>query len=158
MEFHICITAQAKNSNFRHRPIGIGVQGLADAFARMRLAFECPAAMQLNKGKSIQRIMCRICRCVITSCVRTLMERRLSDVLNAHPRSKPQQTTPPSSHVIPNPHTFSPPSFPSLLLSLRYLRNDVLCIPGGLHGTREGGRSVQHVRGQTHVQGSYTTG
>ena len=42
---------EAKNSNFRHRPIGIGVQGLADAFARMRLAFECPAAMQLNKGK-----------------------------------------------------------------------------------------------------------
>jgi ribonucleoside-diphosphate reductase subunit M1 len=40
---------EAKNSNFRHRPIGIGVQGLADAFARMRLPFECPAAMQLNK-------------------------------------------------------------------------------------------------------------
>jgi ribonucleoside-diphosphate reductase subunit M1 len=40
---------EAKNSNFRHRPIGIGVQGLADAFARMRLSFECPAAMQLNK-------------------------------------------------------------------------------------------------------------
>jgi ribonucleotide reductase alpha subunit len=40
---------EARNSNMRHRPIGIGVQGLADAFARMRLPFECPAAMQLNK-------------------------------------------------------------------------------------------------------------
>lgn len=40
---------EAKNSNMRHRPIGIGVQGLADAFARMRLPFESPEAMQLNK-------------------------------------------------------------------------------------------------------------
>ena len=40
---------EAKNSNMRHRPIGIGVQGLADAFAKMRFAFDSPEAMQLNK-------------------------------------------------------------------------------------------------------------
>lgn len=40
---------EAENSNKRHRPIGIGVQGLADAFAKMRLPFECEGAMQLNK-------------------------------------------------------------------------------------------------------------
>ena len=40
---------EAKKSNLRHRPIGIGVQGLADAFAKMRLPFECEGAMQLNK-------------------------------------------------------------------------------------------------------------
>ncbi len=40
---------EAKNSNMRHRPIGIGVQGLADAFAKMRLPFESAGAMQLNK-------------------------------------------------------------------------------------------------------------
>jgi ribonucleoside-diphosphate reductase alpha subunit len=40
---------EAKNSNMRHRPIGIGVQGLADAFAKMRFPFESPKAMQLNK-------------------------------------------------------------------------------------------------------------
>jgi ribonucleoside-diphosphate reductase subunit M1 len=40
---------ESKNSNFRHRPIGIGVQGLADTFARLRLPFESPEAMQLNK-------------------------------------------------------------------------------------------------------------
>jgi ribonucleoside-diphosphate reductase alpha chain/ribonucleoside-diphosphate reductase subunit M1 len=40
---------EAKNSNLRHRPIGIGVQGLADAFARMRHPFESDEAMQLNK-------------------------------------------------------------------------------------------------------------
>ena len=34
---HIYIVLlQAKNSNVRHRPIGIGVQGLADAFILMR--------------------------------------------------------------------------------------------------------------------------
>ena len=40
---------EARKSNMRHRPIGIGVQGLADAFAKMRLPFECEGAMQLNK-------------------------------------------------------------------------------------------------------------
>lgn len=40
---------EARNSNMRHRPIGIGVQALADAFAKMRLPFESAAAMQLNK-------------------------------------------------------------------------------------------------------------
>lgn len=40
---------EAKNSNMRHRPIGIGVQGLADAFARMGLPFDSEGAKQLNK-------------------------------------------------------------------------------------------------------------
>ena len=40
---------EAKNSNLRHRPIGIGVQGLADAFILMRMPFDSPEAAQLNK-------------------------------------------------------------------------------------------------------------
>lgn len=40
---------EAKRSNFRHRPIGIGVQGLADAFLLMRFPFDSPEAQQLNK-------------------------------------------------------------------------------------------------------------
>ncbi|MBT8233481.1 MAG: ribonucleoside-diphosphate reductase subunit alpha, partial [Bacteroidia bacterium] len=40
---------EAENSNMRHRPIGIGVQGLADAFILMRMPFESPEAQQLNK-------------------------------------------------------------------------------------------------------------
>lgn len=40
---------EAKNSNMRHRPIGIGVQGLADAFMLMRFPFDSPQARQLNK-------------------------------------------------------------------------------------------------------------
>ena len=40
---------EARNSNMRHRPIGIGVQGLADAFIKMRFPFDSPEAKQLNK-------------------------------------------------------------------------------------------------------------
>ncbi|MDP4764308.1 MAG: ribonucleoside-diphosphate reductase subunit alpha, partial [Salibacteraceae bacterium] len=41
--------AEAKKSNMRHRPIGLGVQGLADAFILMRYPFDSPEAKQLNK-------------------------------------------------------------------------------------------------------------
>ncbi len=40
---------EARNSNMRHRPIGIGVQGLADAFILMRYAFDSDEARQLNR-------------------------------------------------------------------------------------------------------------
>uniref|UniRef100_A0A2C9JLE6 Ribonucleoside-diphosphate reductase n=1 Tax=Biomphalaria glabrata TaxID=6526 RepID=A0A2C9JLE6_BIOGL len=40
---------QAEVSNKRHRPIGLGVQGLADAFILMRYPFDSPEAKQLNK-------------------------------------------------------------------------------------------------------------
>ncbi|MCA6361661.1 MAG: ribonucleoside-diphosphate reductase subunit alpha [Bacteroidetes bacterium] len=39
---------EARNSNMRHRPIGLGVQGLADTFILMRYAFDSPEAKQLN--------------------------------------------------------------------------------------------------------------
>lgn len=39
---------EARLSNFRHRPIGIGVQGLADVFIKMRLPFDSPEARNLN--------------------------------------------------------------------------------------------------------------
>jgi len=40
---------EARNSNMRHRPIGLGVQGLADAYLMMRLPFESEAAKRLNE-------------------------------------------------------------------------------------------------------------
>ncbi|MBK7888798.1 MAG: ribonucleoside-diphosphate reductase subunit alpha [Bacteroidetes bacterium] len=40
---------EAENSNLRHRPIGIGVQGLADAFILMRYPFESEEARRLNR-------------------------------------------------------------------------------------------------------------
>ncbi|MBN4062075.1 MAG: ribonucleoside-diphosphate reductase subunit alpha [Flavobacteriales bacterium] len=39
---------EARNSNFRHRPIGLGVQGLADAFILMRYPFDSEEAKALN--------------------------------------------------------------------------------------------------------------
>mmetsp|Transcript_66026 Transcript_66026/g.148998 ORF Transcript_66026/g.148998 Transcript_66026/m.148998 type:complete len:814 (+) Transcript_66026:72-2513(+) len=40
---------EARRSNMRHRPIGLGVQGLADAFMMLRLPFESDAARRLNE-------------------------------------------------------------------------------------------------------------
>ena len=39
---------EAKRSNMRHRPIGLGVQGLADTFFMLRYPFESPQAAKLN--------------------------------------------------------------------------------------------------------------
>ena len=41
---------EARASNFRHRPVGLGVQGLADAFIILRMAFESAEARELNKA------------------------------------------------------------------------------------------------------------
>ena len=41
---------EARNSNLRHRPIGLGVQGLADVFILLRLPFESDLAKMLNKN------------------------------------------------------------------------------------------------------------
>ena len=40
---------EARNSNMKHRPIGLGVQGLADAFAMLKIPFDSPEAAQLNR-------------------------------------------------------------------------------------------------------------
>jgi len=40
---------EAENSNLRHRPIGLGVQGLADAFIMLRMPFTSDAAKKLNQ-------------------------------------------------------------------------------------------------------------
>ena len=42
-------TDKCKRSNLRHRPIGIGIQGLADVFAMMRLSWSSEAAANLNR-------------------------------------------------------------------------------------------------------------
>jgi ribonucleoside-diphosphate reductase alpha chain len=42
-------TEKARRSNMRHRPIGIGIQGLADVFIMMNWAFTSPEAKKLNR-------------------------------------------------------------------------------------------------------------
>ena len=42
-------TEKTENSNFKHRPIGIGVQGLADTFIQMNYVFDSLEARELNK-------------------------------------------------------------------------------------------------------------
>ena len=43
-------TPEAKLSNMRHRPIGIGVQGLADTFMILKMPYDSEQARKLNKG------------------------------------------------------------------------------------------------------------
>jgi ribonucleoside-diphosphate reductase alpha chain len=40
---------EAETSNFRHRPVGLGIQGLADTFIMMRLPFTCDEAKKINQ-------------------------------------------------------------------------------------------------------------
>lgn len=42
-------TPETERSNVRHRPIGMGIQGLADVFARLRLPWETPEAARMNQ-------------------------------------------------------------------------------------------------------------
>ena len=42
-------TPETKRSNMRHRPVGLGIQGLADVFAMLRLSWEDEAAAELNQ-------------------------------------------------------------------------------------------------------------
>jgi ribonucleoside-diphosphate reductase alpha chain len=42
-------TAECKNSNLRHRPVGIGIQGLADVFAMLRTPWTSEKALKLNR-------------------------------------------------------------------------------------------------------------
>lgn len=42
-------TSECRNSNMKHRPIGIGIQGLADVFAKMKLSWTSDAARMLNR-------------------------------------------------------------------------------------------------------------
>jgi ribonucleotide reductase alpha subunit len=40
---------ESKNSNIKHRPMGIGVQGLADVFAKMKISFDEEKALETNR-------------------------------------------------------------------------------------------------------------
>jgi ribonucleoside-diphosphate reductase alpha chain len=42
-------TPECRNSNMRHRPIGVGVQGLADVFAKLKISWTSDEAKQLNR-------------------------------------------------------------------------------------------------------------
>jgi ribonucleoside-diphosphate reductase alpha chain len=42
-------TPETRKSNMRHRPIGLGIQGLADVFARLRMPWESPEALRMNQ-------------------------------------------------------------------------------------------------------------
>lgn len=64
---------EARSSNKRHRPVGVGVQGLADVFVQLRLPFDSEEAQLLNK---------HIFECIYFACLEASME--LSRALGAY--------------------------------------------------------------------------
>ena len=49
IDINVYPVPQAHKSNMRHRPVGLGVQGLADVFQKLGLSYESPEAQELNK-------------------------------------------------------------------------------------------------------------
>ena len=75
----------ALRSNFRHRPMGIGVQGLADVFLKLRYPFDSDEAQQLNKD-----IFETIYHAACTESVQLAQEKGAHETFQGSPMSKGQ--------------------------------------------------------------------
>lgn len=76
-------TPETKRSNMRHRPIGLGVQGLADVFAMMRLPWDSAEAADLN-----QRIFEHIYFAAVLASVKVAEEDSPYETFKGSPASK----------------------------------------------------------------------
>jgi len=76
-------TERARRSNTRHRPVGIGVQGLADAFVRMDLAFHSEEAAEVNR-----RIFETMYHAAVEQSVELAVERGRYSTFEGSPLSK----------------------------------------------------------------------
>ncbi|NQX81040.1 MAG: ribonucleoside-diphosphate reductase subunit alpha [Flavobacteriaceae bacterium] len=74
---------EAENSNLRHRPIGIGIQGLADVFIKLRYPFTSDEAKKLNKD-----IFETIYYAALTSSMETAKEKGTYKTYEGSPISK----------------------------------------------------------------------
>lgn len=80
-------TPETKRSNMRHRPVGLGVQGLADVFAMLKLSWESDAALELN-----QIIFEHMYYAAVSMSCELAVEEGSYETFHAHanPYSKPQ--------------------------------------------------------------------
>jgi len=74
---------EARNSNMRHRPVGLGVQGLADVFIQLRMPFTSDAAKELN-----QEIFETIYFAAVTSSMELAKEKEPYSTFQGSPMSK----------------------------------------------------------------------
>ena len=74
---------EARESNLRHRPMGIGVQGLADTFALLRHPFDSPEAAELNRS-----IFETMYHAALTASIRLARERGVYQSYEGSPLSK----------------------------------------------------------------------
>ncbi len=78
-------TQETRNSNMRHRPVGLGVQGLADVFAMMRMPWESDKASELN-----QRIFEHIYYAAVESSCEVAEKEGIYSTYEGSPMSKGQ--------------------------------------------------------------------
>jgi ribonucleoside-diphosphate reductase alpha subunit len=76
-------TPETRRSNMRHRPIGLGVQGLADVFALMKISWETERAADLN-----QRIFEHIYYAALSASVDVAAEQGAYDTFRGSPASQ----------------------------------------------------------------------
>jgi ribonucleoside-diphosphate reductase alpha subunit len=82
-------TEKTKLSNLKHRPIGIGVQGLADVFAKMDISFDSDQANVVNKkifetiyhgalemSNELAKKRCQFINAIYSSCYRLLSDKK----------------------------------------------------------------------------------
>ena len=130
---------EAYNSNMRHRPIGLGVQGLADVFILLKLPFDCEEARVLNKAifETIYYAALQVRRIPPQSPSRIASRSPLPAPLNFQHLRSPLLT---SAHLRSPALTSSPSPRP-------------LLAPPVLVRPRRQGRRVRLVRGLARLQG-----
>ena len=82
-------TTEARRSNMKHRPVGLGVQGLADTLAMLRIPYASEEAMELNK-----KIFGTIYHAALSASVDVAKERenemkQVIKYFEEHPKKKP---------------------------------------------------------------------
>ena len=117
-------TPETKKSNMRHRPIGVGVQGLADVFAMLGFAWESDAATELN-----QRIFEHIYYAAMEESALLSREDGAYETFQGSPASK-GKLQPDLWGVVPLTETDGTLQWEALREQVRYgIRNSLLVAP-----------------------------
>lgn len=84
-------TIESKRSNMRHRPIGLGVQGLADTLAMMRVAYSSEDALEINENIFGVIYHASLQASVDIAKEREELFKQLNEYFAEHPKKKPTE-------------------------------------------------------------------
>ena len=92
---------ETRKSNFLHRPIGIGVQGLADVFAKFHYAFDSPEAKELNEKIFETIYLGAIEASIEISKKREIIVKEYKDLINSEDKSGEAQLLAKTHNILP---------------------------------------------------------